>query len=124
MSDSSKVAKWQSVGLVAAAFISTSGAVSSALIQTGWFAKIPSEATTSVSPPTATTAQATFAGFIEQVQAQSIAAAEISTPAANAIPAVTPAMYVSKPLVSQDLGKTKKELIDWNTIPRFLDRLK
>jgi hypothetical protein len=124
MSDSSKVAKWQSVGLVGAALISTAGAVSSALIQTGWFANVMSNPTTSISPPVATTAQATFAGFIEQVREQPIAAAEIPMPAASLRPTVTPAMFVSGPLVSQESNRKKQELIDWKSIPRFFESLK
>lgn len=129
MSESFKVAKWQSVGIVAAALISTVGAVSSALIQAGWFATTNSgahapSASISMSPSRTPTAQASFAGFIQSVREQPPTPAESLNPAATSAPAVTPAMYVSGPLVSQELRKEKHEGINWKSIPQFFESLK
>jgi hypothetical protein len=131
MSDSSKVGHWQSSALVVAALITTSGAVSSALIETGWFGKrqasvsdAPAAEVSFAKPPMP---QAAFAGIIEPVKERPVA---FTAPAErlqfNTEPRspVAPAMYVSKPLITP-APKTKNcELIDWKAIPRFFEGLK
>jgi hypothetical protein len=131
MSESSKAGQWQSSALVVAALITTSGAISSALIETGWFGKRQtsmgeaSVAEASFTQPAAP--QAAFAGIIEPVTER---------PAAPVAPAqrlqfnteprsqVAPAMYVSKPLVTPAPKAKSCELIDWKAIPRFFKGLK
>jgi hypothetical protein len=123
MSDPSHAARWQSSALVVAALITTGGAVSSALIQTGWFGKsstLPIELPSLNAPQP----QAAFAGFIEPVRERSLAANNSTMGVSNSQSFVAPAMYVSRPLVSQESKKKKQDLIDWNAIPRFFESLK
>jgi hypothetical protein len=131
MSDSSKVGHWQSSALVVAALITTSGAISSALIETGWIGKRAGmmgdapAAEVSFTKPSAP--QAAFAGIIEPVKERPTA---FSAPAerlqlqSDPRSAVSPAMYVSKPLVTPAPKAKSRELINWKAIPRFFDSLK
>jgi hypothetical protein len=131
MSDSSKVGQWQSSALVVAALITTSGAISSALIETGWFGKrtaterdAPAAEASFIKP---TMPQAAFAGIVEPVRERHAApiapAAQLQFNPEPRSP-VAPAMYVSKPLVTPAPKAKNRELIDWRAIPRFFDSLK
>jgi hypothetical protein len=131
MSKSSKAGHWQASALVVAALISTMGAVSSALIETGWFGKrtatVADAPAADVSFTKPAMPQAAFAGVIEPVREKFVSPV---TPAAriqfNPEPRspVAPAMYVSKPLVTPAPKPKNRDLIDWKAIPRFFESLK
>jgi hypothetical protein len=123
MSDPTRAVRWQSSAIVVAALISTTGAVSSALIQTGWFGKSPAVAA-DVSPLQPTTVHAAFTGAIESAVEHRAIATEAAQFGAAPAPTPAPALIISKPLIARDPPKTNRKPIDWEAIPRFFNGLK
>lgn len=127
MSDPSRAVRWQATAVVVAALISTTGAISSALIQTGWIGKA-----SSVRPPaepappqfSATLSQASFTGAIEPLNSVATAAAEPLPVISRPKPTAVAATYISQPLLSPQPVKASAKGIDWGAIPRFFSGTK
>jgi hypothetical protein len=130
----------QSTALVLAALITTTGAVSSAFIQSGWFGKTNPSTTIASALPATPQALASFVGTIEPLNEMPIAASGAMPPAAfsatsRSAPApqpkiispplmgVTPAWFLGSQAINAQPAspaKTSPKPVDLEAVPHLI----